>query len=50
MPEKPAKKYITIQEGRGCETQKNINFDGSCVSSCLSGFPERLHWCYIDFH
>jgi hypothetical protein len=26
---KPAKKYISIQGGRGDDTQKTINFDGS---------------------
>ncbi len=45
IQKKPAKKYISIQGG--AETQKIINFYGFTVSFF---FPERVHWCYIDFH
>jgi hypothetical protein len=53
IPQKPAKKYISIQKGGagvGGETQKTINFGGKLTFSLSFLFPERLNCYYIYFH
>ncbi len=49
IQKKPAKKYISIKGGGGVKLRKpSILIVPEWTVSFF--FPERLHYCYIDFH